>query len=445
MGSRSLAALISAFACLGVGVGRDIALPSSPTPTDIEAIVQKIVEEKASKYNCTIAVSVKVPTLNNGIPISAAAGYVDIPNAVPASRDDVFVWGSITKMSTGAAILKMVENKRLGLDEPIYPYCDAMLTKMKSWNPKQNFSSIAELFGNESRQVTVRQAATMMSGIPDFDTAKPFPWPPTDTFRAAVYENPEREYGPADLLSLPWVATGSLDFTPGTKTRYSSSNFVLLGLVLASLSGADNWDLYEQSSFLPPDVHKLMRSTRYATHGAPRNWTRVRGYDRTSYNGHDPKALPGLDVYDVSGVYSGWSASDFTSSVHDAAEFVYALYGPQEEIISKEFIDVMIPKNEFYGFATFNLTRHTGQTGKYGTAVGHLGATYGYDSILAYMPGADFSVAVASNMENDDQIHPADAFCSVYNEVKNRLTGERTKCKFIPGGYYTGGCKCTDS
>ena len=32
----------------------------------------------------------------------------------------------------------------------------------------------------------------------------------------------------------------------------------------------------------------------------------------------------------------------------------------------------------FYGFAAFNLSWQTGQAGRYRTAYGHLGATYGY-------------------------------------------------------------------
>ena len=47
-----------------------------------------------------------------------------------------------------------------------------------------------------------------------------------------------------------WVATGYLDFTPGTYRTYSSTNFVLLGLLLAALTNASTWDAYMQSSVL---------------------------------------------------------------------------------------------------------------------------------------------------------------------------------------------------
>ena len=45
-------------------------------------------------------------------------------------------------------------------------------------------------------------------------------------------------------------------------------------------------------------------------HGAPAERTKVHGYDRTSYNGGDPAARPGRDVWRVAGVYAGWTASD---------------------------------------------------------------------------------------------------------------------------------------
>ena len=73
----------------------------------------------------------------------------------------------------------------------------------------------------------------MSSGVPDYDTAKPYPRPPKDPFRAEVYASPAREYPPALLINQSWVATGSLEFPPGSYTDYSSTNFGLLGFILA--------------------------------------------------------------------------------------------------------------------------------------------------------------------------------------------------------------------
>ena len=48
----------------------------------------------------------------------------------------------------------------------------------------------------------------------------------------------------AAQLSLPWVYTGKL--SPVSTHGYSSTNFVLLGLVLAKFANATSWDTLDQ-------------------------------------------------------------------------------------------------------------------------------------------------------------------------------------------------------
>jgi hypothetical protein len=77
----------------------------------------------------------------------------------------------------------------------------------------------------------------------------------------------------------------------------------------------------------------------------------------------------------------------------------------------------------FYGFATFLLSPFTGMPtdvapGKidYGTCWGHLGATYGWNSVVQYTPGTKFSIAVATNVETNEQVQCSTVQCStLYN------------------------------
>ena len=179
---------------------------------------------------------------------------------------------------------------------------------------------------------------------------------------------------------------------------------------------------------------------------APSSVTRLVGYDRTSYNGQSPDAYPGINVENVHGVFGGWTASDFMSTTSDAAILAYEVYGPHQRIINLHVVDIMVPRCErfcIYGFATFNLTQEIGQTGPDGEAYGHLGATYGYQTVLSYHPALDVSIAIGSNIENDDQVHPSDTLCLLYTAVKNALTGSSDNCVYVSGGYYQGGCKCS--
>ena len=52
-----------------------------------------------------------------------------------------------------------------------------------------------------------------------------------------------------------------------------------------------------------------------------------------------------------------------------------------------------------------------------GEAVGHLGATYGFQSQLVYFPALKFAMAVATNIETPHQSQPKDALCFAYNAV----------------------------
>uniref|UniRef100_A0A7S3AKE5 Beta-lactamase-related domain-containing protein n=1 Tax=Haptolina ericina TaxID=156174 RepID=A0A7S3AKE5_9EUKA len=91
-----------------------------------------------------------------------------------------------------------------------------------------------------------------------------------------------------------------------------------------------------------------------------------------------------------------------------------------------------------YGLATFNLTHLT----PHDTAYGHLGATYGYQSVVVYVPGLQLSIAIGTNIERDDQDQPQDVFCSVYNTIKATLSGSPAPTCTFKRGYFDGGCKC---
>merc|ERR1712070_1048903 len=97
-------------------------------------------------------------------------------------------------------------------------------------------------------------------------------------------------------------------------------------------------------------------------------------------------------------------------TVKDAARLCYEIYGPTDAVAPRELVREMVPSS-YYGLATFNLTSRTGQPAPLGTAYGHLGATYGFQSSMSYHPHLDFAMAVATNIERDQQDQPADVMC----------------------------------
>ncbi len=404
---------------------------------DLDAALQDIAAAESAKYNCSISIAYR----GRGRSGAVISGASDFATGRKAELSDKFVWGSITKVLTGASVMRLVQEGVLELNQTIPSLVESIMAKMAAAEPSKGYSArLSEYWGKEVDKVTVRDLLGMMSGIPDFDTAKPDGKYPTDSFRQTVYDNPEHMFSPLEIFSLDWVKKGELKFPPGERTSYSSTNFMLLGLILAQHAGADSWDQFNQLVAVPEKVRGSLSNLSFGVLDPPSALTPMHGYDRTNYNNQ----TSARDVYNVKGVFSGWTASDVCATTAEVAELAYSVYGPENLFLSKDYSDLMIPTGPFYGLATFNLSRATGKEGPDGRCYGHLGATYGYDSILAYHPTIETAIAVGTSLETTHQTQPSDTLCGAFNTVFNHARGlNAPKCEYIPSGYYGGECKCT--
>ena len=129
-------------------------------------------------------------------------GLAQVETRTPITSDTRFRIGSITKQFTAAAILKLQEQGRLSVNDPVSKY-------VPDW-PR-------------GREVTLRHLLTHSSGIHNF-TAKP-------GFATNVTLATPLERLVSSFKNDPY------DFAPGEKFRYSNSGYVLLGLVIEKVSG----------------------------------------------------------------------------------------------------------------------------------------------------------------------------------------------------------------
>jgi len=53
-------------------------------------------------------------------------------------------------------------------------------------------------------------------------------------------------------------------------------------------------------------------------------------------------------------------------------------------------------------------------------------------------------MAIASNIETDNQVQPADTACFAYNAIASMMLGQESSCIFVDTGYFSGGCKCSE-
>lgn len=119
-----------------------------------------------------------------------------------------FDLASVGKMFTAVAMAQLAEQKRVQLDVPIAPYLPPALAKLPF-----------------AQKVTIAQLLAHRSGVPDL---------PEDLFR-----NP-----PARLSGyVPFFASATLEFEPGSQRSYSNAGFVLAGIILETVSG-QTYDAY---------------------------------------------------------------------------------------------------------------------------------------------------------------------------------------------------------
>ena len=230
--------------------------------------------------------------------VAVAAGHTDagLGMGTPkrlAQPDDEYVWGSITKMFTAPAVLQLVEKGTVALDDTAAQHVDPMLAA--------NGTSFSALFGAEAAAaVRIKHLLHMTSGIPDYDG---------EAYAEAQFGSRARDFDPLTIV-VDYVRPRKLEFAPGTKQRYCSTNYILLGLVLATHLAAPSgdWRGYEQMSVVPSALK--LRHSRFVDAGTCEQATVVHGF----MDGYSTASLPPQDVWNVSCV-GGWSAGNYVGSV----------------------------------------------------------------------------------------------------------------------------------
>lgn len=131
-----------------------------------------------------------------------AYGVSNVATKLTTQSNTIFGIGSITKQFTAALIMKLQEQGKLQVDDPL----DAYL-------PAYNFSS----------KITLRMLLTHTSGLADYTTFPSYPGWATN--------------GVSEATLLTAVSQVPLLSQPGTQWSYSNSNYFALGAVIEKVTG----------------------------------------------------------------------------------------------------------------------------------------------------------------------------------------------------------------
>jgi CubicO group peptidase (beta-lactamase class C family) len=144
-------------------------------------------------------------------------GLSNVELNVPVKPETIFQTGSVGKQFTAAAVMMLVEDGKVSLDDKISKYFPE---SPATW-----------------KDITVRHLLTHTSGIPDYGS-------PTDKMIDL-----RRDYTEDELVRR--FAEFPLDFPPGSKWSYSNSGYVILGVLIHRISGKFYGDFLEERVFHP--------------------------------------------------------------------------------------------------------------------------------------------------------------------------------------------------
>ena len=322
--------------------------------SDISENLDEIITD--NKFRGTVYVKI-----GNALEYIGTNGFSDKDRHTKNSTDTCFRIASLTKQFTAVAVMQLVEEGKLSLDDTIDKYF-----------PSYKYG----------KKITVKNLLTMTAGIKDYINKDG----DTNTY---AYNESQLEYKVSAENSakknkkavMDWILDQELNFEPDEKYMYSNSAYFLLGDIIEQVSKT-SYEKYIKENILKPS-----------------------GMMNTGFEGTDKLAVGYQDIYDNAwtlypGV--GYSATSLISNVPDLLKWVDALC-TNKLISEKSFKEMTTPYKGNYGYGFVvskdsNMISHTGKIDKYNAAL-----VFTKDENQIYIALSNYSNSSPINLFNNIQ------------------------------------------
>ncbi|GHF31152.1 class A beta-lactamase-related serine hydrolase [Streptomyces griseoluteus] len=356
----ALVAPLTAAPSLAAPPAADSPSPS-PTGPDVQALTPEVnrqiddaVQRVMREANVPgVTVGIWTPDKGNYV---RSFGVADKSSKRPMSPDLYMRIGSETKTFTVTALLQLVDQGKVELDDPIGRYIDGVPNGDK---------------------ISLRQLADMRSGL--------FNYSEDPDFFKALTSDPQRSFTPQQLLD--YAFRHPVRFQPGAKFEYSNTNLILLGLVVEQQSGQGLGDYIQQHVLDPAG----MKHTSFPE-GSEFPKPHAQGYTNQTADGKVAETAGWNPSW-------GWAAGAMVSNLEDMRVW-------SRTVATGRFPDgerMITPATQRQRL----LTLPTGYPGAgYGLGIfnvhgwiGHNGSLPGYESLTVYLPSARTSLVVLLNTD----------------------------------------------
>jgi len=332
-----------------------VAPAATPTPeatqeagipsAEIDALMNGLVEQ-------TPLAGIALGVQFKGVTYVQGYGLAGLESREPVTTQTVFKIASLTKAATAAGILKLSDEGKLSLDDPISRFLPQA-------------PSIAQ-------GILVRHLLNHTSGLPDWSI---------DTAQEALPETFTTE----QAVDYYFSTVEKLDSEPGHVWSYSNAGYFLLGAILENLSGMAYDEYFKTAFFQPLALNSLDECPSQPDLLA------------TGYHSIDG----GFEVANPSNLKLLAAAGGLCSNIEDVLQWQVAL--THGETIHAEIWDQISTPGTLsdgqaldYGFGV------SVQMMDQGLAMMHDGTTAGFNSFFIYYPEHDLNVVLLTNTDGFD-------------------------------------------
>ncbi|MBK6964554.1 MAG: serine hydrolase [Bacteroidales bacterium] len=300
-----------------------------------------------------------------------SAGMADIRENIPMQVCHISKIASVTKFMLGAAIMRLQEKGTLSLDDLISKYI-----------PSEKLKKIS----NGNQPITIRNLMNHTTGF--YEVIE------DQGFYLQVLNDPAKHWSADDLLKYVYNREAMFDFRPADTAGYSNTNYLLLSMIVESVTGMPHTVTMHEEVFAPLSLN----DTYYFWHDPLPESGVVQGYYDLYNNGN----LENLTQWNTG---SGNGYGGVYSTVWDMYKFIDALF-VQKTLLSQSSLDQMlvfhpdIESRKLLGVACFKDFIDIGDPEK-DYAWGHRGRDLSYSADLFYFPEHGTSMAFIVNYGTD--------------------------------------------
>lgn len=316
--------------------------PPAVSPDAIAPALQRLADSLVASRPRLPGIVIAVRSRTLGRSWSVAAGFSDSARKIPLRPEQPMRIASNTKTYVAAALLRLIEDGRLALSDPLTKHLSPPLDQLLRRD------------GYDTDVITIEQVLSHRAGFNEH--------PAVPSYAARLRTDPRYRWTREEQLQ--WLVD-SLNPVgpPGGQFRYSDSGYTILGAIIERYANQP----------LGPAVRRLLG---FFTLGLHATWWEVMEPIPAAAAPRAHQYLAGFDSYDIDPSFDLYGGGGIVAPMSEVAEFLAALLEGRVFAAPATLTTMLAPRSTEmagYGLGIFGTNvrglRGVGHSGFWGTSV----------------------------------------------------------------------------